>query len=62
MMATGAHGMTDNVISLAEWKAKHRAKHRRRVPVYHVVPDPTQPLGWRLELVEATPVGGRPSK
>jgi len=41
--------MTDNVISLKEWKAEHRHK-RRRVPVYTPVPDPNG--GYRLELVE----------
>jgi len=41
--------MTDNVISIKEWKAKHRPE-RRKVPVYHVVSDPNG--GYRLELVE----------
>jgi hypothetical protein len=40
----------NNVISLAEWKANHQRK-----PVvwtyYCVVPDPTQPHGWQLELI-----------
>ena len=40
--------MTDKVISIAEWKAQHRPQ--RRVPVYHVVPDPDG--GYRLELAE----------
>jgi len=38
-------GMTDNIISIAEWLAK-----RRKVPVYEVVADPNG--GVRLELVE----------
>jgi len=39
--------MTDNVISLKEWKAQHRPE-QRRVPVYCVVPDPTAAidLSW----------------
>ena len=41
--------MTDNVISLKEWKAQHQPE-QRRVPVYCVVPDPNG--GYRLELVE----------
>ena len=42
---------SDSVISIAEWKAQHQPK-----PVvwtyYEVVPDPTQPHGWRLELID----------
>ena len=41
--------MTDNVVSIAEWKSKHRPE-RRKVPVYHVVSAPNG--GYRLELVE----------
>ena len=45
--------MTDNVISLAEWIAKHRPE-RRKVPVYCPVPDPNG--GYRLEFVEVVPL------
>jgi len=52
--------MTDNVISLAEWKTKQQAEELRKMWVwYPVARDPTQPLGWRVELVEAIPLGGR---
>jgi hypothetical protein len=51
--------MSDNVISIAEWKAKQKAKHLRKEWVYYPIPDPTQPLGYRLELVEATPLEPR---
>ena len=43
--------MSNNVISIAEWKAKRQVQ-AQQVPIYHVVPDLTQPCGWRLELVE----------
>ena len=45
--------MVDNIVSLAEWKAKQQAKEWVWYPVER---DPTQPLGWRFELVEATPL------
>ena len=47
-------GMTDNVISLADWKAAHAPDQRKRpnVPVY--VPVRDQNGKWRLELVGHT--------
>jgi hypothetical protein len=45
--------MVDNIVSLAEWKTKQQAKEWVWYPVER---DPTQPLGWRFELVEATPL------
>ena len=49
-------GMTNNVISLADWKAKHQRKlpQAQRVPVYVPVRDPDG--RWRLELVETVPL------
>ena len=46
--------MTDNVISLADWKAKHQRKsdQAQRVPVYVPVRDPDG--GWRLEQIGTT--------
>ena len=41
--------MANNVISIAEWKAKHR---QRRVPVYVPVRDADGK--WQLELVGTT--------
>jgi hypothetical protein len=45
--------MAENVIFLAEWKAKQQTKMWVWYPVER---DPTQPLGWRFELVEAMPL------
>jgi hypothetical protein len=47
-------GMTDNVISLAEWKATQSRKsdQAQRVPVYVPVRDPDG--RWRLELIGTT--------
>ena len=42
----------DNVISIAEWKAKRL----RKMWVYYPITDPAEPLGYRLELVEAIPL------
>ena len=39
-----------DVISLAEWKAKHQ---RKVWFLYPVERDPTWPFGWRFEWVEA---------
>ena len=49
--------MTNNVISLADWKAKHQRNHGRvqraqLVPVYVPVRDPDG--RWKLELVGHT--------
>jgi len=48
------HGMTDNIISLADWKAKHQRKldQAQRVPVYVPVRDPDG--RWRLEQIGTT--------
>jgi hypothetical protein len=46
--------MADNIVSLAEWKAQLR--RNKEWVLYPVERDPTQPLGWRFELVEATPL------
>jgi len=43
-----------NVISLADWKAKQRAKQRRRY--WYPVRDDDEPLRYRWELVEAEPI------
>jgi hypothetical protein len=43
-------GMADNVVSLAEWKAKQPKAQAKRVPVYTPVRDPAG--GYRLELVK----------
>jgi hypothetical protein len=41
----------NNVVSIAEWKAKHQ--HEPVVWTYYVVvPDPNAKHGYRLELVE----------
>ena len=42
--------MTDKVVSLADWKAKHQRQgpDHQRVPVYVPVRDPNG--HWRLEL------------
>ena len=47
-------GMINNVISLADWKAKHQRKrpHAQAVPVYVPVRDPDG--RWRLELTGTT--------
>jgi hypothetical protein len=54
--STQAHymlGMSDNVVSLAEWKAAHQPNpDERRVPVYVPVRDPAG--RWRLELTGTT--------
>jgi hypothetical protein len=50
-------GMSENVISIAEWKAKHQRITDQPNPVvwtyYEVVRDPSG--GWRLELVDRKP-------
>ena len=40
-----------NIVSLSEWKATHQRKQVVWTS-YEVVPDPTHPRGWRLELFE----------
>jgi hypothetical protein len=45
--------VADNVVSLAEGKAQLQ---RKMWVWYPVERDATQPLGWRFELVEATPL------
>ena len=47
-------GMTDNIVSLADWKATHQRKRdqAQHVPVYVPVRDPDG--RWRLELVGYT--------
>jgi hypothetical protein len=50
-------GMSENVISIAEWKAKHQRITDQPNPVvwtyYEVVRDPSG--GWRLELIDRKP-------
>ena len=47
-------GMSDNVVSLADWKAKHQRKlpQAQRVPVYVPVRDPDG--RWKLEQIGTT--------
>jgi hypothetical protein len=47
-------GMTDNVVSIAEWKQRRLQKHSQaqRVPVYVPVRDPDG--RWRLEQIGTT--------
>jgi hypothetical protein len=47
-------GMTDNIVSLADWKATHQRKRdqAQHVPVYVPVRDPDG--RWRLEQIGTT--------
>jgi hypothetical protein len=48
---------SDNVISIAEWLAKHQRNTDRPVvwTYYEVVPDPAAKHGWRLQEIERKP-------
>ena len=47
----------DNVIQLAEWKARKQAEWLlRKVWVHLPIRDPKEPSGYRWELVETIPL------
>jgi hypothetical protein len=49
-------GMTDNVINISEWLKQKRLSKLKQMWFWYPIRDENEPLGYRLELVEAIPL------
>jgi len=49
--------MTDNVINMSEWLKQKRLSKLNQMRFWYPIRDENEPLGYRLELVEAIPLG-----
>jgi hypothetical protein len=51
--------MTDNVINMSEWLKQKRLSKLKQMWFWYPIRDENEPLGYRLELVEAIPLEPR---
>jgi hypothetical protein len=48
--------MTDNVINMSGWLKQRRLSKLKQMWFWYPIRDENEPLGYRLELVEAIPL------